>query len=276
MAVLAGVGGHLSAKRPERGRVVLLFQPAEETGQGAKAIVEDPRFEEIRPDFAFALHNLPGYPLGKIVLRSGAICSASRGMAVRLSGKTAHASQPETGRSPAAALCRIIMRLSDLCAETDPPGRTAFATVVGARLGEKAFGTAPGHADIWATLRSESDEAMSDLVRRAEAIARECAIEEDLPCHITYEDVFNATVNDESAVDLIRNAVGRNSVQMLDRPLRLSEDFGRFTALSRGAFFCIGAGIDSPPLHHVNYDYPDALIPLALATLRKILQCCLA
>lgn len=276
MATLAAVGKELSANRPENGRVVLLYQPAEETGEGASAVLRDPRFAELEPDFAFAFHNVPGFPLGEIVVRSGAMTAASRGMAVSLTGVTAHAAQPETGVSPAAATCRIIERLSQTPDVVVRPDEMAFVTVVGARLGEKAFGTAPGHAEIWATLRSETDDAMSRLVGHAEQIVDQCASAENLQYEIAYEDVFRATTNSHQAVDLLLRSAEDDPVEMLNEPFRWSEDFGEFATGTHCALFGIGAGTETPDLHNPGYDFPDELIPRAATILLRIVRQCLA
>jgi amidohydrolase len=86
-AILAAVGRQLGRTRPARGRVVLMFQPAEETGNGAAGVVADPRFAAIAPDFAFALHNLPGVPIGQVRVKAGVVNCASRGMRIILEGK---------------------------------------------------------------------------------------------------------------------------------------------------------------------------------------------
>ncbi|MGE4560491.1 MAG: amidohydrolase [Desulfobulbus sp.] len=276
MAILAVVGAKLAATRPPRGKVVLLYQPSEETGEGAAAVIQDPKFEAIRPHSAFALHNLPGFPLGQVIVRAGTFACASRGMAIRLVGTTAHAAQPETGRSPTNALCRIIQGLSTLPPGSVPAGETAFVTVVGASLGEKAFGIAPARAETWATLRSERDDTMSRIVGHAERLVRESAAASDLNVDIGYEEIFPATINSQFAVELIRRAIGTNSLDVLDNPFRWSEDFGRFTAFSEGALFGIGAGTDVPDLHRPDYDFPDALIPLAAQLFGRIADTCLA
>ena len=86
-AILAALGRQLGRKRPARGRVVLMFQPAEETGNGAAGVVADPRFGEIAPDFAFSLHNMPGLPFGEVRLKPGVVNCASRGMRIVLEGQ---------------------------------------------------------------------------------------------------------------------------------------------------------------------------------------------
>ena len=101
MAILAGLEQSLTREPPGKGSVTLLFQPAEETGEGARRVVEDKTFAGLQPDYAFALHNLPGYEEGEIVVSEGVFASASRGIIVRLQGDTSHAAEPQQGRSPA-------------------------------------------------------------------------------------------------------------------------------------------------------------------------------
>ncbi len=272
MAIIAAVGESLSRQRPSTGRVVLLYQPAEETGAGAAAVIADPRFAQIRPDYVFALHNLPGFPMGQVLLRTGTFSCASRGMEIRLTGRTAHAAQPETGVSPAKAMCHLIDELQNLPSQLDFGAELAFATVVGARLGKKAFGIAPGDATVMATLRSETDASMDRMVRHSEARVRDIAAAEHLEHAISYEDVFPSTQNALAAVDTIRKASGPAAVQVVDAPFRWSEDFGRFTALADGALFGLGAGENTRDLHNPDYDFPDELIESGSAVLQRILQ----
>ncbi len=262
MAILAAVGAALSTRRPRRGRVVLLYQPAEENGAGAAAVLADRRFPEIEPDLSFALHNLPGYALGALLIREGTFCCASRGMRVRLRGATAHAAQPETGVSPRLALSALLVALGDLPASLGGKGERAFATVVGGRLGaDDGFGISPGEAEIRATLRSETDGTMDRIVAHAEALVRRTAAAHGLEFEIEYADDFRATVNAARAVGIVRRAAGTAPVTVVEAPFRWSEDFGRFSATTDVALFGMGAGEATPGLHHEAYDFPDALIP---------------
>lgn len=79
MAILVAVAQYYSKNGPEVGRMFLLFQPAEETGEGAKKVLEDKVLEQLKPDFVFALHNAPKYPMGEVIIKTGTICCASRG-----------------------------------------------------------------------------------------------------------------------------------------------------------------------------------------------------
>ncbi len=260
MAILAAVGEVLARERPARGRVVLLFQPAEETGAGAQAVVADPGFARIRPDAAFGLHNVPGFPRGQLVVRAGTFSCASRGLVMALAGRPAHAAQPETGRSPARALAALIEGFYALPGGIAEDGELCFATVVGANMGGANFGVAPGDAELCVTLRAETDATMARLVAHAEALLATQVERYGLSADARYCDVFDATVNSPAAVELIRNACRDLDLVEAAEPFRWSEDFGRFTQVAEGAFFGLGAGMDVPALHNDDYDFPDALI----------------
>ncbi|SEO78606.1 amidohydrolase [Salinihabitans flavidus] len=275
MATLAGVARLLGRKRPERGSVVLMFQPAEEDGSGAARVVADPRFGELKPDYAFALHNAPGLPLGHVAIAEGAACCASRGMRVVLSGRTAHASQPETGLSPMRALGRLMPELTGLshgAPGTDPD--FTLATVCHARLGEPAFGVAPGRAELFVTLRTLTDARMSDLVDRAEAAVQRAAASDGLTVEIGYHDVFATTANDAKAVRIVTDALDEldlgHDAGLL--PLRASEDFGRFGDGPHLAIFLLGAGEGRPALHNPDYDFPDELIEVGSRIFMAVLE----
>ena len=268
MAILAEVACRLASKRPHRGRVVLLFQPAEEIGAGAAAVLGDPRFESLRPDVVYALHNLPGFPLGRVLLKDGPFNCASRGLTVRFHGRTSHAAEPEKGLSPARAMAETITDLASL----RPEDGRGFVTVVGARLGAEAFGTSPGDAEVHATLRTETDASMASLKRRAEASARERAERDGLGFEVSYRDVFAATANAPAAVARLRRVADRPSTLERAEPFRWSEDFGRFTARFEGALFGLGAGEECPPLHDPSYDFPDELIDIGADIFERLIE----
>ncbi|WP_420396786.1 amidohydrolase [Nioella sp.] len=275
MTILAGMARLLGRQRPARGSVLLMFQPAEETGEGAARVVADPGFANLRPDYAFAIHNFPGMPLGHVGVVDGPASCASRGMRVRLTGRTAHASQPETGLSPAPALARLIQTMPSLSQGkdlTDP--EFALVTICHARLGEPAFGIAPGEAELYATLRSLTDPRMERLVAEAETMAQDAA--GDLALCIDYHDIFPACTNTPVAAEIVRRAGARAGLPTGPGllPMRPSEDFGRF-AMATGtesAFILLGAGKDGPDLHNPDYDFPDDLIGPGTALFSEILR----
>lgn len=270
MALLLGLAGNL--QDVERGEVVLLFQPAEETGEGARRVLQDPRLDDLAPDLVFALHNLPGHPAGLVVVRGGAFASASRGLVVELQGVPAHASEPHNGRSPAAAVARLISGIEALpqrCAALD---QGAQATVVCARLGEEAFGTAPGSATVMATLRAHRQAVLERLWEEAAALGRRLAVADGLAVKVRPAEDFPATSNHPAAAALVAAAAEEAglTVEQRQAPFPWSEDFGHFTGRFPGALFGLGAGVDTPHLHSDRYDFPDGLLPTGLTLLRAL------
>ena len=274
MAILAAVAQYYAKNRLENGRLILLFQPAEETGEGAKKVLEDKIAQQFKPDFVFALHNVPKYPMGGVFIKTGTICCASRGVIIRLTGKTAHAAQPETGNSPIKAVYQLLPLFEQLPMLINSQSDFTFATVVGVKLGEKSFGTSPSDAEIYVTLRSEHNNEMKRLVDIVNDKVIELAIQHKLAYSIESEDVFDATVNHEAAVEIITSALIEEPVHLTPHPFPWSEDFGQFTKLYCGALFGLGAGEDTPALHNSDYDFPDQLIETGSRYFIKIAEHC--
>ncbi|EEE38766.1 amidohydrolase family protein [Rhodobacteraceae bacterium KLH11] len=264
MAMVLGVAFVLGNQRPARGRVVLIFQPAEETGQGAMAFRADPKFTQIAPDYVFSLHNLPGLELGAVELCSGPANCASRGMRIALTGKTSHAAAPQDGVSPAGALAELLPALATLGQGGALDADYALTTVTHAWLGEATFGVAPGLAELWVTLRTVSDTRMTELIQEAEQRVTASAHAQGLSVEITYDDVFEACRNSDEAVQILTEACRIRDVpcRLVPTPQRFSEDFGQFGKGAKTAMFWLGAGRDHPQLHNPDYDFPDALIPI--------------
>lgn len=262
--ILLGLARLIARDGPKRGRVVLMFQPAEEDGSGAAAVLADPRFAGIRPDWAFALHNMPGLPFGQAVIAPGPANCASEGLRVTFGGKTSHASMPEHGVSPALALSALIP--AALAEGTGGALRLGFrlVSVCHARMGEPAFGITPGEAELWLTLRTLLDGDMAALRDRVMHLASDLAQAHGLTVAFSHHDSFAACTNDTAATAAIRNALDSLGVTRSETglPMRASEDFGRFGSVARSAMFLLGAGPAHPMLHNPDYDFPDALIPL--------------
>ncbi len=264
MVMVAALGRLLARSRPERGRVILMFQPAEETGQGAAAVLQDPRWAQIAPDYAFALHNLPGMPLGQVAVAEGAANCASRGMQIDLVGRTAHASMPETGVSPANAVARLLPALTALGQGGALVPGFRLVTLTHVNMGEPAFGIAPGQARILATLRCLEDGDMASLVAEAEAVVQDVAYDQGLGVSLGYHDVFHACSNAPLAVDYLKQGAARVGMKtpVTASPKRWSEDFGLYGSKggAQSAMFLLGAGEDHAQLHNPDYDFPDDIL----------------
>ncbi len=275
MGFLLALGRLLARRGPARGRVVLLFQPAEEDGSGAAAVIADARYAMIRPDWAFAIHNLPGLALGHVAVRAGVVNCASQGLRVVLTGKTAHASLPETGLSPAFALAELIPALTALGDARTLDDAFRLVTVTHARLGAPAFGIAPGEAELWVTLRTTRDAPMAALHEAALALITKTATQQGLIVQTNLHDAFAASVNDAEAVVHLTRVLEKLALPWDDDglPMRASEDFGRFgQGGTRAAMLLLGAGENHPALHNPDYDFPDDLIPIGAAIFHSLVR----
>lgn len=267
MTMVAGLAVQLASQRPATGRVVLLFQPAEETGKGAAAVIADPRYGAIAADYAFALHNLPGLAVGQVALCTGPANCASRGMRITLTGKTSHAAAPQDGISPAQAIARLLTGLPELGPGGDMDQDYALVTVTHAQMGAPAFGIAPGAGEVWATLRTVTDAKMAALREAAERLAQHAAQSAGLQIGITFDDVFDACTNHVAAAGVLSSAIkaAGYAVELRPYPQSWSEDFGQFSGHAKTAMFWLGSGEDQPQLHNPDYDFPDAVLPVGTA-----------
>ena len=278
MAILLGLAMQLSAKRPAKGRAVLLFQPAEETGKGARAIAADPAFQALNVDQAFALHNLPGAKLGTVHLKDGAMCCASRGVRITLSGKTSHASMPQDGLSPLDAIMEIAAGLKSLSNGLNEnqclDDAYKLVTITHVTIGEACFGVAPGEAELWATLRTVTDDAMANLVDAAHTVVKDAAEAHELQLTITEDDVFDACTNASETTQIVRHALDLEGISYEQQPdpMRFSEDFGIFGQSRPATLFLLGSGLQQPQLHNPDYDFPDSLISIGVRTFDRVIR----
>ncbi|MDD2230696.1 MAG: amidohydrolase [Candidatus Cloacimonetes bacterium] len=255
------------------GKVILLFQPAEEIAEGALAVLADERFTVLNPDFIFGMHNIPGYPLNALIIRDKVFASASCGLKVKLIGKTSHAGHPEDGNSPMQAMIAIMQLLTELPLLYTEPAAAALITVIHVRLGEEAFGTSPGDGEIMATFRANHDEVLHKMTKRAETEIKAIATAAALQCEIKWVEKFAATVNATEAYTLAVNAATKAEMQIImpSHPFSWSEDFSFYGSRYKCCFFGLGAGETHPQLHNPDYDFPDELIPTALNLYASIL-----
>jgi len=274
MAIVSGMAQYLHKNRPDSGRVILLYQPAEETGEGAQKMLNDERFNQLKPDFIYALHNLPGFEKGRILIKNGIFASASKGIIIKLKGAPSHASHPENGRNPALAASQIIQSLFMIPQMHTEFQRAALITPVQIQVGQAAFGTSAGSGEVMATLRTHRDEEMEHLEKKVELHARNIAMAHDLEINISYIEEFKAVNNDKKCVNFIETVAKKLAlpVTVTEQPFPWSEDFGLFTTAYTGALFGLGAGKNHPQLHNKDYDFPDEIIKPGIAMFQYITE----
>ena len=254
--------------------ILLLFQPAEETGQGARAVLESGILQQYDIRAIYALHNIPGYPLGTVVLCPHTFAAASTGIVFRLDGRETHASTPELGINPGLAVAEIVLQFDAFNAtQASSPCIESFrqSTLICVRLGSPAFGTSAGSAELMFTLRAFTNAAMERLLADANAAVDEIASRHSLKVSRSLVEPFRATENTPACVDHIKSLIPHSSFLIKETPFRWSEDFGEYLRHFPGAMFGIGSGEHQPELHHPDYDFPDPLIEPAARLFFSIL-----
>ena len=264
MAILCGPALYLAAHPPQKGSVTLLFQPAEETGAGALRMVPELRTLGLSFDYAFALHNLPGTPLGEVVWYPQTYAAASHGLEVEFLGKTAHASEPHNAITPTFAVLETIQAWMELVKTPGLFTDFVLITIVHVEIGEAAYGTTPGHGFVRATFRGSRQDDLDKLHQMAIKQMEQIATAHGLKTACKVHDIFPATVNHLDANNVLLSAARHLglSIRQASSPLAGSDDFAFFTTHSKATFFDLGAGLQHPPLHDSGYDFPDALIPV--------------
>ena len=272
MTMLLALGRVISRNPIKCGKIVLMFQPSEENGQGARAVVSDPRYEQIKPDLAFAIHIEPGRPFGYVSTRPGLMNCASLGLKITLHGKTAHAADPDDGISPSHAVAEFIQKISEFNHGDELNNNFRLTTVTHVQIGEQTFGISPGDASIFVTLRTSNDDSLSQLDKDVRGLVSNISKQFKLTFDFEIFDHFAASINDKEAHDIAVNAMKSLNINYgsIGVPMRASEDFGIFGKQSKAAMLCLGPGEDYAALHNPNYDFNDDLIPVGTGIFERI------
>ncbi len=270
--MVAGLAPFLQQKQ-FRGKVGLLFQPAEETGEGAIALINDERFKAVQPDYIFGLHNLPGCPKAVVHLQNESVCPASCGMKIILEGLSSHAAEPEKAITPSACIVSLLQSVLQLPSQLQTKA-LSIVTATHVSMGEATFGITPGQAVVHFTLRAFHEGDMKKLIASAEQLVRDAAAKDGLKYNITYHDGFPVTYNHPEAFDLMKKAAELSAMKMIvkEEPFRWSEDFGHYAKLCKIGFFGLGSGEEIPNLHNPSYDFPDDIIPYGMKMYQKIIE----
>ncbi|APQ16030.1 amidohydrolase [Maribacter hydrothermalis] len=273
MAIVAGLAEWLSATEFDKGNVVLLFQPAEETGKGATKVLEDDRFLNLNPDYVFALHNLPGEKIHSIIVKSSFFTATVQSFRIQLTGKKSHASEPENGVNPAMAISQLIQVIHTFANPNANSENFALLTPICIDLGEKNYGISPENAELHYTIRTWSGEVMSVLENKIKQAVSEISNTHTIKAEIDWFEFFPASNNNTECVGMIEKVANENNFELVEHPcsLKFGEDFGWFSLKYKSAIFGLGAGKHQPALHHADYDFPDEIIATGLLMFKGLI-----
>ncbi|NND34630.1 MAG: amidohydrolase [Saprospiraceae bacterium] len=262
MAIVAGLASVISQKSYKQGKVILLFQPAEETGAGARKVMADQSWIDLAPTHIFALHNLPGFNKNRIIVREGPFNAAVISICIKLQGVVTHAAEPEKGANPALAIATILSEVDRLNIPDDSKPDFTLITPIHLTMGDKAYGTSAGYGEVHFTARCWTTEKLRTLVGIIKNNVSEICQKFNLVCAFETWEEFASTNNNGEMVALVKKAARTNGLQIdtMETPFRWGEDFGLFTQAFPGAIFGLGAGEKTPALHNEFYDFPDEII----------------
>lgn len=266
-AIGAGLCSLLADAKLTKGSVDVLFQPAEEIGEGARAVLSDPAFDISRYDFAIAMHNIPGAPLKQVIIKEAEFTPAVHSIILRFQGKTSRAAEPLKGNNPAYIMAKCLL-LAQNIENCDEKSRTyGLITPVYSKLGSPDYGISAGYGELHFTLRTWEQHKLEDLTARFLESVEELVKKSPFTLKLEKTAVFAANYNNSRVVEAIANAGLQLNlkVQTKDKPFPWGEDFGLFTQKIPGAMFGLGAGEKCPALHNPDYDYPDQISPTAIA-----------
>lgn len=245
-----------------KGRVLLLFQGAEETGEGARQILESGILDAYSIDCAYALHNIPAEPIGTIICKPRSFTCSVISCDIVLTGKTAHAAEPWNAVSPFPAAQRLTDFVLSLNQRDVQREDFCVATLIEFRVGSQAYGVAAGDGVLRFTIRTCEDAHLQQIISEIESKAKSEAASENLQCEIRWLEYFAASNNAEKAVVTIKECAENLNFTYQEKPIPFfwGEDFGLFTQHYSGALFGLGSGMAQPPLHHPDFDFPDEIV----------------
>jgi amidohydrolase len=273
-AMLLGAAKYLAATRDFDGTAVVIFQPAEEGGAGAKAMCNDGLMERFGIQEVYAMHTEPGLPIGQFATATGPLGAAADGFRIIIEGKATHAADPHTGIDPLVVGANILLALQTIVARNLHPMKCAVVSV-GALNGGKAGNAIPQTAEMVGTARSFEPEVRDLLQRRVTEIAENVAKAYGATATVNYKRMYPPTINHsrqtEFAVGVARSLVGEGNVDAKRKPLMGSEDFAFMLEERPGNIMLIGNG-NSAGVHDPAFDFNDAALPFGLAYFVRLIE----
>lgn len=266
MTMLLGAAEAL-AKNPDfSGTVIFIFQPNEEVGLGAKAMLDENLLERFPIEEVYAIHNLPGAPMGQISTRKGLICSSESLFEITIQGQGGHASMPQAGRDAITVGAEIVQSLQTIVSRKLAPGAGAVVSVT-EFLTDGQRNVLPGVATLKGDVRARSPKDRNSIEGFMRQITQGIAHAHGVEVTVRFNTEFIETINSNDPTDaVVRVAQSLGHETIPDRqPMSFSEDFAHFSAAVPGCFLLLGngeTGTVGQPLHSNDYDFNDDLLPI--------------
>ncbi len=281
-ATLLAAAKYLNETKNFNGQVHLVFQPAEEGGNGADKMIEEGLFRDYKIDYMFGIHNWPASPQGKIGMRAGPLLASVDEFHVTVKGVGGHAAMPHQTIDPIVVTSQIVSALQSIVARNVDPVDTVVVSVTNFHAGSGAFNIIPDEAKLIGTVRTFNNDTREKVIARMKEIIE--GVASSMGAKAEHEFLFHnyATVNSADGVEMAAKAaavvVGEANVDVNTPPSMGGEDFSAYLRQKPGAFIFLGQGVadkNSPHnrgLHHPGYDFNDDIIPIGVSYFATLVE----
>ncbi|MEM7497756.1 MAG: M20 aminoacylase family protein [Pseudomonadota bacterium] len=266
--MLLGAAKRLAETRTFEGTVYFCFQPAEEGGAGAEAMIKDGLFERFPVSRVFGMHNWPGLPSGHFALADGPVFAAADEFNITIRAAGGHAAFPSSTRDPIVAGAAMVQALQSIVSRAVPPLEPAVVSVTRFSAGH-THNVIPDRAEICGTTRCFSEEVQHVIIAEMQRICAHIGESFGVQVGLTRgASPYPPTVNDMAATDFteaaMRDIFGDATITRGHPPTMGGEDFAFMAQQVPGCYVLIGNG-ESKPLHHPGYDFDDSALPAGVA-----------
>ncbi len=273
--MLLGAAKYLAGTRNFDGTVYFCFQPAEEGGAGAKAMLDDGMFQRYRPRAVYGMHNWPGLAVGQFAVKDGPVLAAAGEFTITITGRGGHAAAPHETRDPIVAGAHLVTALQTVVSRAVDPLQPAVLSVTRFNAGS-THNVIPDRAELMGTTRAFDDAVQGRIEVEMDRICAQTAAAFGVEIEIVRgPNPYPPTLNDATQADfaeaVMRETFGDANVQRGHPPTMAGEDFSFFAREVPGCYVIIGNG-DSAPLHHPEYDFNDEAAPLGVAYWARLVE----
>ncbi|MFT4063869.1 M20 aminoacylase family protein [Paraburkholderia sp.] len=283
MAMVLGAARLLAEKKDFDGTVRFIFQPAEEHGRGAKAMMADGLFDRFPVEAVFGAHNMPGMPTGSFATRSGGIMASEDNFAIVVRGRGTHAARPHMGVDPIVVASQIVLALQTIVSRNIDPSLSAVISCT-EFITDGLRNVIPSTVTINGDTRSYLPDVQRLMETRMREVSEGICRANGVECDFSYTHEFAPTVNSpqfvDTAVTAAINVAGPRLVDANVQPMMISEDFGAFLQVVPGNFMFIGngesGGKGGVPLHNASYDFNDEILDTGARYFAEVARVALA
>ena len=265
MTMLLGAAHKLSTNTNFNGTIVFIFQPNEEHGLGAKAMMDEGLLENFPIEEIYGIHNLPGIPTGELLTRPGLICSSESLFEMKIKGMGGHSSMPQLGRDTITIGAEIVQTIQTIISRKISSGSGAVVSVT-EFISDGQRNVLSGETILKGDVRTRQIDDRKKIEIYLNQIAEGIATAHDIKIEVAFETEFIETINHIKPTEAVLKTAKNSGLKVTNcEPMSFSEDFAHFSNAVPGCFFLLGNGIigaNNKPLHSSDYDFNDDLLSI--------------